>query len=365
MTWIQLRGPRSARGRHRAHIPALILLLVLGLLLGSATVRAESPPVGGIYALISGGVAVSSAILDDPLIAGVTIRSKWQSVEIRDNEYDWSYFDEQIARVAAAGKPVFLKVTAGGVNVPPFLMSRVATFSFEDSHPYVSFDGTLTIPTFWDPVFLSRKMALIEAMGRRFANHPAVLLVGVHCANAMTDDWNVPHTNADIEQWRAIGYTSAKLINACKETIVTTMRAFPHQYVVLPVNNNGKLDKTGNYVSKTVVDWALQQYPARFLLAKHNLSATTPTPSQVKPSDAWDIVRLRRGYAVGQMLWYVTDDKSCRMNGGVKPCNPVTVLRRAVTTGDSYGMPLIEFYAVDLRNPALDAVIDLAADLLP
>jgi hypothetical protein len=349
--------------RHRFARVALYLLLISSRLV-PVPADAGPPRPAGVYALSAGGAELPQAILDDPRLAGVTVRWRWQSVEIQEGEYDWTYFDEQIARVAAAGKSVFLKITAGGLNVPPFLMAHVATFSFLDPSPYTPLEGVLTIPVFWDQVFLARKMALIEAMGRRFAAHPTVRLVGVSCANAKTDDWNVPHTGADVERWRAAGYASWKLIAACKQTIAATMRAFPHQHVVLAVASNGPLDRTPNYVSRTVIDWALQRYPDRFLFAKHNLSARTPAPLAHVPSDTWELVHERHPHAIGQMLWSVTGDRACRMQGGVAPCDPAAVLRKAVGTGAAYGMPLLEIYGVDIRNPALDDVIDEALRLV-
>ena len=66
----------------------------------------------------------------------------------------------------------------------------------------------------------------------------------------------------------------------------------------------------------------------------------------------------------GQMLWYVTNDTSCRMNSGVKPCDPVTVLQEAVSLGAEYGMSYQEIYQQDILNPALVGVISYAADVL-
>jgi hypothetical protein len=243
-------------------------------------------------------------------------------------------------------------------------MNRVATFSFLDTDPYSQIEGTVTIPLFWDPAFLYHKRTFIAAMGQRYANHPAVAIVGVSCANAKTDDWSVPREPADIERWRAAGYTSSKLIDACKQTITATMYAFPFQRVVLSVNNNGKLDASPNYVPRTVVEWALYQYPGRFMLTKHSLSARTPAPlADVSYAD-WDLVYERRPNAAGQMLWFVTKDPTCRMNGRVTPCDPATVLRTAVRTGDAYEMPFLEIYHADILNPELQGVIDEAARLL-
>lgn len=345
-------------------IPAL-LLGVIAVLWGPVAEAWPWLPARGVYALPPGGLPVPQAVLDHPHVAGVTVRGRWQNVELAPLSYDWSYFDEQIARVAASGKPVFLKVTAGGVNVPPHVMDHVqTTFSFVDTDPYSQIEGTATIPVFWDPVFLVYKLNLIYAMGQRYAFNPAVRLVGVSCANAKTDDWAVPREPADITRWRAVGYTSAKLIDACKQTITAMMQAFPMQRVVLPVNANGKLDANPNHVWRTVADWALQTYPGRFMLAKHNLSARTPIPANTAAGTEWRLIYERRPNVLGQMLWFVTGDATCRMNGNVSPCAPVATLRKAVRTGDAYEMSILEIYHADILNPTLQPVIEEAARLL-
>jgi hypothetical protein len=66
----------------------------------------------------------------------------------------------------------------------------------------------------------------------------------------------------------------------------------------------------------------------------------------------------------GQMLWYVTDDPTCRMNGKITPCNPLQVLRQAVTIGAHYEMLYQEIYQQDILNPALAGAISDAARLL-
>ena len=346
-------------------IPAVLLVAIA--LLGGPPVAQAWPPLAarGVYALPPGGVPIPQAVLDHPQVAGVTVRGRWQNVESEPFGYDWSYFDEQIARVAAAGKPVFLKITAGGVNVPPHVLDQALTrFSFVDTDPYSQIEGTQTIPVFWDPVFLTYKFYFIAAMGQRYASHPAVRLVGVSCANAKTDDWNVPREPVDITRWRAAGYTSAKLIDACKQTVTATMQSFPLQRVVMAVNVNGKLDASPNHVWRTVADWALQTYPGRFMIAKHNLSARTPTPLNTAAGTEWRLTYERRPNVLGQMLWFVTGDTTCRMNGNVSPCNPAVTLRKAVRTADAYEMPIVEIYHADILNPVLQPVIEEAARLL-
>jgi hypothetical protein len=321
----------------------------------------------GVYNLPAPGKPVAAGILTNPLVAGVVVRWTWPVVEGSEGTYNWSYFDEQIARVGGASKKALLRITAGGKNTPSWVFNAGAqTFSFVDSEPYSpTYKQTVTIPVFWDPIFIAKKKSFIAAMGEHFADNPTVVLVAVSCANATTDDWVVPSTKIDVEHWRAIGYTSDKLINTCKDTIDATMTAFPNQVVVLAVSRSGnKLDPNPDYVANAVVDYALQTYPGRFIIQKHSLSADTPDPAILPVLGTWKIIYDNHPAVAGQMLWFVTNDSTCRMNGGVKPCDPATVLLDAVATGANYGMLYQEIYQQDILNPALADVINYAARMM-
>src|SRR5207237_955451 len=108
-------------------------------------------------------------------------------------------------------------------------------------------DGvSVTIPVFWDPTFLAKKKAMIAALGAHFTNNSAVKIVAASFANAKSEDWNVPHTDVDVQNWLAAGYTSEKLLDAGKQIIDATMAAFPNQYVTLAIAGSGHVGGTDN-----------------------------------------------------------------------------------------------------------------------
>lgn len=343
------------------------MLCTLSVLVSNAQAIDISEIPRGVYNLPTPGKPVASAILTNPLVAGVAIRWTWPVVEPVEGTYDWSYFDGQIARVRQAGKKVMLRITSGGRNTPSWVFDAgVQTFSFVDPIPYsLTYNQTVTIPVFWDPIFLQKKKSFIAAMGRHFADNPNVILVATACANATTDDWQVPSTKTDVQNWRAVGYTSDKLIEACKEIIDATMTAFPNQVVHLAVSRNGnQLDPDPDYVARAVVNYAMTTYPGRFIVQKLSLSADTPDPAMLPVFGAWQIIYDNQPAVAAQMLWFVTNDLTCRMNGRVKPCDPATVLKEAVEIGARYGLLFQEIYQQDILNPALADVIRYAAELL-
>jgi hypothetical protein len=113
-----------------------------------------------------------------------------------------------------------------------------------------------------------------------------------------------------------------------------------------------------------VVDDATTRYPGRFITQKNSLSARTWDPWTASHLQAWHVLYDARPLVAGQMLWRVTNDPTCRMNGKITPCNPVQVLRQAVTIGAHYDMRYQEIYQQDILNPDLAGVISEAVSLL-
>lgn len=61
-----------------------------------------------------------------------------------------------------------------------------------------------------------------------------------------------------------------------------------------------------------------------------------------------------------QMLLGVTNDRACRMNRGMRPCDPHEVLQAAVNRGIESGAAFLEIYIEDIQNPRLQDVLQQA-----
>jgi hypothetical protein len=318
----------------------------------------------GIISMPSGGPNFPDQILNDPRVMGLDVVGKWPDVEATEGVYDWSSLDSQLAQAAAHGKKVIFGIASGGVNVPDWLMANpdVQTFTFIDVNPYnPTYGQPVTIPVFWDPIFLTKKIALIQATGARYAANPNIVVVGCSFANAVNFDWNIPHAPEDIANWLAAGYTSELVVNAGEMIVDATMAAFPNQNVVMPIGTGAPgLDPSVTYLAETVVDYATTTY-GRFITEKDALAAYTPDPSTVVFD--WLVLFNQCPNVAAQMLWKVSGDNTYRMNLGV-PGDPADILRTAITMGSRYGTQYQEIYESDLMDPTLSSVIDYANTLL-
>ena len=56
---------------------------------------------------------VEDTVLDDPRVAGYSIRVTWDQLEPADGKYDWSYLDAQVSRATSRDKQYMIRVIAG------------------------------------------------------------------------------------------------------------------------------------------------------------------------------------------------------------------------------------------------------------
>jgi Beta-galactosidase len=340
------------------------LASVLCALLCALPALASAQVPRGVFSLSSSGKPCSATVLANPDVTGVSIRYAWAALEPSEGVYNWSFLDSEVARVAVAGKEAFLRILTQA-DKPAWVTTAIQQangtfFTFQNG------SVTTTIPVFWDPTYLAKKKAMIAALGAHFTNNPAVTIVAASFANAISEDWSVPHTPPDVINWFAVGYTSQKMLDAGQQIIDATMTAFPNQYVALAIGGDGHIGKTGNldptatYVATNAIATADTSWPGRLTAQINSLSTFNPVaPGPV--NSAWNLLWNSQPDVGGQMVYQCVNDPTYRVNGGV-PIDPATALTLSVNKGVSYGMNYIEIYQIDVIG--LPAVITYARTAL-
>jgi hypothetical protein len=328
--------------------------LLLALLCGSAVAYihpASGQVVRGVFSLSPAGSTARETVLANPNVDGISIRQDWTELEPTEGVFDWSFLDSEVARAAAAGKQVLLRINTQA-NKPAWVSSAVT----EAGGTFFTFDNDgiqTTIPVFWDPTFLAKKKAMIAALGAHFTSNVAIKIVSASFANASSEDWSVPHTAPDVADWFAAGYTSEKMLDAGKQIIDATMAAFPNQQLTLAVAGNGHAGATGNldpdtdYVARNAVLAARATWPGRLIVQKNNLA--TFNPPAPGTDTVFQLLWDSRPDIGGQMLWNCSGDTSYRNNAGV-PEEAAVILHKSVNLGVGYGMNYIEIYQIDVLN---------------
>jgi len=316
----------------------------VGLLLTAHRAKGDVPK--GVFSLSSAGHACADVVLSNPDVDGVSVRQDWAELEPNEGSLDFTFLDSEVARIAAAGKKILLRINTQAGK--PSWVSDAVSAAGGVFYAFVDDDGTQnTIPVYWDPTFLAKKKAMIVALGAHFTNNPALAVVWTSFANARSEDWSVPHTPSQVEAWQQVGYTTDKLLEAGKEIIDTTMMAFPNQYVTLAVAGDGTLDPDPNYAADAAISTARATWPGRLIVQKNNIAAFNPPAPGT--DTVFEVIWSSRPDVAGQMLWSCYNDTTYRMNNGVAD-DAATILHKSVDTGAGYQMNYLEIYQVDVLN---------------
>lgn len=309
----------------------------------------------GIVAYRTPFEPIPEEILQKPFVKGVALRAVFKKIEPQEGSFEWNKLQREIDRSREAGKWIVLHVMDGSKELPEWLLGKIKTIEVVDNDRYhkFTFGHRIKVPVFWDNRLLQAKRGFHLELGRRFGSDPDIKVVSVSFANWYTDDWYVPDSPDVRRAWRAAGYTPEKLIQAGQEMIDVVMSAFPGKAVLLPVGRV-RLDREPLHVVSAVVHYARSRYPGRLIVQNHRLSAKTPWPRDA--AGLWGLMAQSRPLVAAQMLWYVTQDGTFRMNGGCRG-DELNIFKTALHKGLSYQMRYMEIYLADLLNPVFQGVL--------
>ena len=104
-------APRKETGTRAFRMPALLglLLCAAGLLAIPGKAFAQVFP-RGVFSLSNSDRIANEIVLNNPDVTGVCIRHSWASLEPAEGVFDWTFLDSEVARAAAAGKQVMLRI---------------------------------------------------------------------------------------------------------------------------------------------------------------------------------------------------------------------------------------------------------------
>ena len=302
----------------------------------------------GLYVLIQPNTKIPDAILLSDLIAGVVLRGNWQDIAPSPGVYQFDYYHTEIKRAEAAGKAVSLVINNGGINTPTYIKDHVKqTIKFIDNNQFHKTRGQeLVIPAFWDEHLIGAKKRLMTDLSDAFSKYSALKLVSVQCANATTDDWNLPN-NAN---WHEVEFNQDKLIDACVDLIRHSAQVFSKQALRMAIGHTPRVlsDKQPHYINKSIWHNAQTIAPNRFYLQRHNLFVNTPVSSN--HLKGWQPIYEAAPYHAAQFLWPIIDTKSCRMNGKRQPCDTATMLQKITEINRFYRFRYLEIYGADFRQ---------------
>jgi len=320
----------------------------------------------GVYSLSAVDQPASSKVYENPFIAGIAVRTLWQTLEPTEGQFDWSFIDSEIQTAATAGKKVSIYFAASSRGTPDWVYAAGAQpYRFIDQNPnHPTYGDTLLMPLPWDSVYIAKWTNFIRALGSRYANDTTLSYIR-GASESVTNGWGLPETDAFGRAWSTYGYTPDTLLAVMKTVVDTFMTAFPRKAQWVEVGiikfETQLSGRSQTYVAEQIAAYGFQTYPDRFGVWREDISGCIPNPPT---RGHWKILWDHKGRDGAQMLWSVQDGPTRMNQCGITPNDKATVLKAAVQTGLDYGMPYLEIYQADVLDAALASVIQFAAENL-
>jgi hypothetical protein len=337
-------------------IHGALLAIILGGLLGSASLAYPSSSKGGVFSLVGlDQVPNQMPELASPDVAGASFRFRWSTIEPRPGEYHWEKVDQAIALAQRTGKKVMLRIVGGALS-PEWIYQAGAKWASPSPEKLAKaersvhmtpqrlkmIDQIQKVPVVWDPVYLKNWYALVEQFGRRYDGNPSVYAIQM-AGGGLNAEMTL---YAPIFDWPRYGYSDAVAIKLWEDIIDAYQKAFPRTPTILnihePIRNKSQ-------VARPVVEYCLQKYPGKVFFQQDGLNA------RVGPNHFRTLIRMAAGRTTVGYQMTGSRDWNPQLVG-----DRWTAFSKALDDGASY----LEVYHSDLVDPAYhDAVHRLAVAL--
>jgi hypothetical protein len=307
----------------------------------------------GLYAVLAHNASAKPATLANPNLDGIVARTYWKDVEPAAGQYNWTFLDGQVAAATARGKRFVLLVLPGAF-VPDWALQNVQTAQFMATYGFIN-GQTITLPMPWDPTYLKRWFAFVRAFGQRYDPNPGTMLVPAAGPTSVSAEMSLPNDPAALDQWRNLGYTPQKFVDAWTQTLAAYVQSFPTTQIALtlypglPIPDRSASDQT----RQAVVALAVGQYPGKVTIETNGLSAR----KEARPPLGERLVAQSAGKTtVGFEMATSATDKPTNMGDS----DPVVALRESIDFGLKAGAKYLEIYEKDVENPAMQDTLRTA-----
>jgi Beta-galactosidase len=317
-----------------------------------------------------GKVPFPKRIFRDAVVSGVDVDIKWDNLEPASNTFDWSALDCLFAEAAANQKFVVLAVIPG-FRSPSWVLQLpgVETQSFKFAY-FNKETEPRALPLPWNEAYLQAWFTFLGALAQRYANSPEFRMIQVAGPTSVSTEMSLPDrktgdtglpasaNGSDIAEWKALGYTPDKYVNAWKETFDQYHQLFPHQYLSLslypglPIGNNEAKDARARIDTVDSVIAAGMRYKEQFALQENGIRGRERQPSDHE----YDEVRNHCGDIVTGLQNSKSATKDPEYQGP---------LDRALDHVTAAGVDFWEVYAADVDNRSMTDVLKRASTQLP
>lgn len=289
-----------------------------------------------------------------PFIDGWLVRPGWDKVEPQEGKFDWAFIDNEIALAKKLKKKITLSVL-GGPQTPEWVYQTGAK-EFAYTIP-IGRKREAKIPLLWDEPYLKQWTALIAALGKRYDNEDAVILIHITGATGNGLEMQLPFMPPDRANWEKLGYTPEKVIQGWQRIIDAYADAFPSK----PLDTDIHPVLGSDQVATDVMAYGSRKLGRRFGVFGGWLSGKEASQDRHHAG----MIALAKEYGPkGFSAWQMIASQTA--NGANPKFNNFAPggLKSAIEQGMSWNARYFEVWETDAMNEQLHSLLNEMADKL-
>lgn len=286
--------------------------------------------------------------LNLPYVAGLSVRFRWEDIEPKPGEFDWSLLEKAHELTVASNKLLMIRVIAGTFSPGWIYGQGVQKITFYgDETNWMKPDAVATMPIPWDENYLQAWERFLKSFGNKILDWSNVYCVQMTGGGVIGEMFLPKKRESTIEEWAKAGISDEKLFYVWKRIIESYDKCIP-KGVGLGLDLG--VPFKGSRTSELINEYALENYAVRVWFQYNGLKEV------YLPTDRWsEMIRESSkktivGYQMvggGQFLDTQTGDRKI-------------AFEHAIEDGCSY----VEVYVADLRDPKWkEAMVFLANGL--
>ena len=193
------------------------------------------------FALANPGRPLPDWVWESEWVAGAALRGHWKAFEPSKGRFNWEYLDSEIAKAAASGKVVTIRIWGGAHGTPDWVYEAGAQ-GYEwtvVAAAQPEFGRTFKAPLPWDPVWLGEWIRFISALGKKFNSNPHVVGIVITGPVGPYGEMVLPRSQEMKVGWRKLGWGDDKLFAAYKACIDAFAEAVPDKRLALSFSRPG------------------------------------------------------------------------------------------------------------------------------
>jgi hypothetical protein len=215
---------------------------------------------------------------------------------------------------------------------------------------------SLLLPLPWDKTYQTRWFSFLKAIGDRYGGKTSFRKIAAAGPTSVSAEMSLPEDPDDIAQWKKLGYTSEKYIDAWKRTFNAYSSTFPDQYFSLALHPGLPIpDRSqATYARDQVISLGLQ-YPNQFALQEDGLNSFS-----INRTYGYRVVRDHSGKVVtGFMMTTAATLRPQQMGDSNDPADDLRLSINAGLVPNANGQVVnyLEIYEPDIVNAMMQQVL--------